>query len=1154
MRFLVSLRPFYGHLHPMAPTARALEKAGHEVIVSSAESFRAAVEAEGFHFQPAGRDPRTPVPDAEPGGNARDWGEVATRQKLENILALAATFPPDVIVRDQTDFAPLLAAESLGVPCATLGPAMLVPPRSWADLQGSSLDRIRADYDLAPDPEFARIHPYLYLDVTPPVWQPEAEPLDVRHYVRPIVLPSPPNPWSPPETDGRPLAYVTLGTVYNQRPNLLRALIEGALASGHAVVATVGAQQDPNTLGLAQIDGAHVCRWLPQLEVLPHCRLALSHGGFSTLMGALAHGIPLVVVPLGSDNHAHARRSCELGAALPLSVGEVDAESVREAASRLSREPQWRRGARRLRDQIQALPDPEHAAELLVRLAREREPVRAAPCRVRRQPRRRLQTAVVVPVNGSVDRTHAVLQDISYERVAPVIVDNRGDYQQLSGERILRPGRDLGWGGGCNHALRELAGEGFAAFVLLNNNTRLSPDFFAGLWEARKETGAWIVGPMYDGSSPYQVADYAGVPACYRPQPVHRSVPFLDSDCLFLPAETVAAVGLFETESFPRGGWGLSLDYALRTRRVGGNICATELAYLHRGGSPTSGEQETDSPPPTWAENVAGGRKWGQAWPIRVRARARAGGPSARSEPSPAPGVSNTAVFVLGPACSGGTIVARALDLLGVAPPPHEVRTRLQRLNADLVGQEPWARDRLVRVAHGVADEALAAARALAGYVPRRPWVWRDPHNDFLLPFWAAVLDVRVVSVLVLRDPLELAQSSCARFGRPAREGLASWESALRHALANLAGRRVLVTTLDELRDDTLQWARRIETFLTEAGVSVLVPANARALHEVVRPELDHRDLADVELSEDQRNLYDRALTLIGVHDRFPSIDVSTGSRRHGEDLAIRTGSPNGNGSGAHVPGATSGRPRQRRTPPPVARAMLDDPIALPWEEIAGVLVLSSGDDQPGSLFASLGKRVTTVHLSPERLHDDLERARASVERGTFDLVYQLPSTCFVDDIAPLHRAAAAALRTGGWYWAEHVNPVLLQLEGFGRWAGTGYRIIRSQAGNPAVLSEVEEQDAPLIRRRFVHGLGDLIGTLGEVGFVTVAFAERHVGHAGAPAGSADHLAAHVPPSFAVLARLVGSESGLGSPVVTSAHNKQDDGGRSGEERHDSPS
>src|SRR5437868_3220145 len=118
MRFLFAVRPFFGHLHPMAPVARVLKQEGHEVTFATAAAFSSAVEQEGFPCVPAGHDPRTGALPGASGG--RDWGETVTRAKLADLVAAAAATPWDVIVRDQTDFGALLAAELLEVPCATL--------------------------------------------------------------------------------------------------------------------------------------------------------------------------------------------------------------------------------------------------------------------------------------------------------------------------------------------------------------------------------------------------------------------------------------------------------------------------------------------------------------------------------------------------------------------------------------------------------------------------------------------------------------------------------------------------------------------------------------------------------------------------------------------------------------------------------------------------------------------------------------------------------------------------------------------------------------------------------------------------------------------------------------------------------------------------
>ncbi len=59
---------------------------------------------------------------------------------------------------------------------------------------------------------------------------------------------------------------------------------------------TVGRKLDPADLRPLPRN-AHVVRWWPQAAVLAHAAAMLGHGGFGTTMGALAAGVPQVVVP-----------------------------------------------------------------------------------------------------------------------------------------------------------------------------------------------------------------------------------------------------------------------------------------------------------------------------------------------------------------------------------------------------------------------------------------------------------------------------------------------------------------------------------------------------------------------------------------------------------------------------------------------------------------------------------------------------------------------------------------------------------------------------------------------------------------------------------------------------------------------------------------
>lgn len=54
MRFLFTTIPGSGHFHPLVPTARALQRRGHDVAFAASPTFAPAIEAAGFEAHPAG--------------------------------------------------------------------------------------------------------------------------------------------------------------------------------------------------------------------------------------------------------------------------------------------------------------------------------------------------------------------------------------------------------------------------------------------------------------------------------------------------------------------------------------------------------------------------------------------------------------------------------------------------------------------------------------------------------------------------------------------------------------------------------------------------------------------------------------------------------------------------------------------------------------------------------------------------------------------------------------------------------------------------------------------------------------------------------------------------------------------------------------------
>ncbi len=199
------------------------------------------------------------------------------------------------------------------------------------------------------------------------------------------------------------------------------------------------------------------------------------------------------------------------------------------------------------------------------------------------QPRPGPRVLVVVPVFGEQETTHALLGDLRREdgRADVVVVDNKGDYEADGSEQVLRPGRNLGWAEGTNHGTEAARRGDHAAFLWLNNDTRLSEGFVAGLLRSWEETGAGVLGPVYDCHWRHQRLARPVPVGSFRPRAATYRAPFIDGTCMFVPAATVDALGLLDADTFAPLGWGAEIDYCLRARAAGLTVAVTRRAYLH---------------------------------------------------------------------------------------------------------------------------------------------------------------------------------------------------------------------------------------------------------------------------------------------------------------------------------------------------------------------------------------------------------------------------------------------------------------------------------------------------------------------------------------------------------------------------------------------
>ena len=368
VRVLCTFAGGTGHLEPTLPVARALQDRGHEVAYACQADLLTSVRRAGFAAHDTGgatllpasrRRPLVPVDRAaEEDVVRRAYAGTIARERAGRVRELAASWQPDVLVRDELDLGASVAAEALGVPHATVtviaAGGFLRP-----DVVGPALDALRAEHGLPPD--VRALQRSLTVVPVPPSFRDPRDPLPASAvHVRPAG-------WTA-ERRREPLVLVTLGTVFAQESgDLFGRLLAGVRELPVDVLVTVGPALDPAELG-PQPSHVRVEQFVPLAQVLPRCAAVVTHGGSGTVVAALAAGVPCVVLPMGADQPLNADRCVALGVGRALDAVTATPAEVSRALLAVLHDPAYRVAAEAVRAEVAALPGPEHAAVLLERL------------------------------------------------------------------------------------------------------------------------------------------------------------------------------------------------------------------------------------------------------------------------------------------------------------------------------------------------------------------------------------------------------------------------------------------------------------------------------------------------------------------------------------------------------------------------------------------------------------------------------------------------------------------------------------------------------------------------------------------------------------------------------------------------------------------
>lgn len=200
----------------------------------------------------------------------------------------------------------------------------------------------------------------------------------------------------------------------------------------------------------------------------------------------------------------------------------------------------------------------------------------------------------------------SIPDDVSYE---VIVVDNEHPdhpdraFRRLivdtHGVRILRPGRNLGFGGGCNLGVAHSTGP---VIGLLNPDVDLPRGWLSPL-RAELDDGAAIAAPVLvdvDGTTQSAghelLTDAFTAPVVDAPAAGQTSRPdFASAACWLMQRVTYEELGGFDASFFP--AYYEDVDLALRARTAGGTTVVGGVRVTHHRGGSTTTAAEPDTTP-----------------------------------------------------------------------------------------------------------------------------------------------------------------------------------------------------------------------------------------------------------------------------------------------------------------------------------------------------------------------------------------------------------------------------------------------------------------------------------------------------------------------------------------------------------------------------
>lgn len=316
MRILMINVPYSGHVNPTIPLTKELVKRGHQVSYINAEEFRKKIERTGANF--------IPYVDFPVGISENEKKRTCFQAAYDTAMALEDSF--DVLIYEMFFYPGIEIARKKKIPCVRQFSQPAWSEDTWKntsiifktssvliDVQVMGKKRIASMGLQCKSMADAIIHdnPDLNIVYVPEKFQRNRNSFGPSfEFMVPVQERGKSDIVIPYEEMKHPIVYISLGSIISNR-SFCKECIKAFGDKKFSVILNTG-KIAPDSLGKIP-DNISAYSFVPQIEVLEHADVFLTHCGMNSVNEALCAGVPMVAMPFMNDQLENAKQIVDLG-------------------------------------------------------------------------------------------------------------------------------------------------------------------------------------------------------------------------------------------------------------------------------------------------------------------------------------------------------------------------------------------------------------------------------------------------------------------------------------------------------------------------------------------------------------------------------------------------------------------------------------------------------------------------------------------------------------------------------------------------------------------------------------------------------------------------------------------------------------------------